>query len=204
MNAEQLRAFEALNDREQRFALKILSGSTGREAIEAGWPHTNERHLRAGTVRNRPHVHQFLTAMQCSLVGDAIMSRNEAMERLTKIARTTLNDVIDTVSVNWGTDEEPDIQMMCKLRDDEEALEAIAEISSGPNGPKVKMHDPLKAIKQMAEMNGWNANIGVELNQQGSLIEGEALDVKTLSNDALHELVMLQYAGTTADAEGSD
>jgi phage terminase small subunit len=133
--------------------------------------------------------------MQCALIDDAIMSRNEAMERLTRIARTTINDVIETKQVNWGTDEQPDIQVMWQLRDDAEALDAVSEIGAGPAGPKVKLHDPLKAIKQMAEMNGWNANIGVDVNQSGgNTIEGDVIDVKSLSNDALHELVMLQYA----------
>lgn len=194
MTPQQRSAFERLNDREQRFALKILSGSSGPEAIEAGWPHSNERNLRAGAVRNRPHVHAFLTEMQCTLIDDAIMSRNEAMERLTKIARTYITDVVEIKEINWGTEEAPDMQTTWQLRNDTEALETVSELKAGPNGPQVKLHDPLKAIKQMAEMNGWNANINIGVNQ-GGLLEGEVIDVKELSNDALHELVMLQYAG---------
>ena len=201
MNPTQRKAFEALNDREQRFAIKILSGASGPEAIAAGWPHTNERHLRAGTVRNRPHVHRFLTEMQCALIDDAIMSRNEAMERLTRIARTSITDVIDIKEINWGTDDNPDVQTMWQLRNNEEALETVSELKAGPNGPQIKLHDPLKAIKQMAEMNGWNANVGIDVNNGGTMLEGEVVDVTALSNEALHELVMLQYAGSTDQSE---
>jgi len=200
MTPQQRAAFERMDDREQRFALKIISGASGAEAIKAGWPDAKGAGIRATTVRHRPKVRAFLTEMQCTLIDDAIMSRNEAMERLTKIARATITDVVDIKEINWGTPEAPDLQTTWHLRNDSDALETVSELKAGPAGPQIKLHDPLKAIKQMAEMSGWNANINVDVNQ-GGLLEGEVIDVKELSNDALHELVMLQYAGPTDTQE---
>ncbi len=50
-------------------------------------------------------------------------------------------------------------------------------------------------------MNGWNANVGIDVNNGGTMLEGEVVDVTALSNEALHELVMLQYAGSTDQSE---
>lgn len=200
MSEEQQEAFAQLDDCEQRFAMAILQGANGSAALRVGWPgeHPNAGGRTAGMIRNRPRVHAFLTAMQATDMHDVIMSRNEAMERLTRIARTTLADVIDTKQVNWGTEEQPDYQIMWNLRlDNEEALEAVSEVKAGPNGPQVKMHDPLKAIKQMADMSGWNAAVELDVNAKG--ITGATIDVEALSTEALHEIVMIDYEATQAD-----
>lgn len=197
MNEEQQEAFVQLDDCEQRFAMALLRGATGTEAVKAGWPGAR-RDRSAGAMRNRPRVHAFLTAMQAADMHDVIMTRNEAMERLTRIARTAITDVIDTKQVNWGTEEQPDYQIMWNLKlDNEESLEAVSELKAGPNGPQVKMHDPLKAIKQMADMSGWNASVEIDVNAKG--LTGATIDVEALSNEALHEIVMIDYEATTKD-----
>jgi phage terminase small subunit len=36
-------------------------------------------------------------------------------------------------------------------------MSAISELTTGKDGIKLKMHDPKAAIKQLAEMQGWDA-----------------------------------------------
>jgi phage terminase small subunit len=184
MNMEQRQAFEQLTPNEQLYAAAIISGSSRREACRKSGVKMQTGH--------RPAVRKFLTMVSEELLSDAVMSRAEAMERLTTIARTSITDVVDVRQVNWGTDEEPDIQTMWQLRNDEEALSSVQKLSAGPSGPKIELYSSLQAIRQMSDMCGWAINEDV-----GALeAEGRTFDVQALSNDTLHELVMVHYANT--------
>jgi phage terminase small subunit len=188
LTREQESAFAALDDCEQRFALAILAGKSGEQAVKAGWP--KDESIKHGTVRNRPAVRYFLTKMQSAYISDAIMTRNEAMERLSSIARATIDDVVQVKKVNWGSDEDPDYQVTWTVRDDAPGMAAVKSIGSSPQGPKVELHSPLIALKQLAELAGWVQDPNAP---QGDLIEGQVVDVSKLSNETLHELVLTYY-----------
>ncbi|MBT0598864.1 terminase small subunit, partial [Klebsiella quasipneumoniae] len=49
------------------------------------------------------------------------------------------------------------------LLQDPDAMSAISELTTGKDGTKLKMHDPKAAIKQLAEMQGWDAPKKTEL-----------------------------------------
>ena len=42
-------------------------------------------------------------------------------------------------------------------------MAAISELTAGKDGLKIKLHDPKAAIKQLAEMRGWEAPKKTEL-----------------------------------------
>ena len=193
MDTLQAEAFMELSVEERRFCLALLAGRTGRQAIRDGWGKDNGGDAPAN-VKKRPRVKRFLFEMQRADVSPAIMQREEALARLSRIARTSLDDVIETSQINYGTETDPDIQTLWQLRDDPEALSAIASLSAGPNGPKVGMHDPIKAIRQLAEMCGWNYRDKDEELGQPKALEGEVIDMGKLSNEALAEIVMTKYA----------
>ena len=95
--------------------------------------------------------------------------------------------------INWGTEEEPDIQTVWQLKDDPEALASVQKLSAGPSGPKVELYSALQAIKQMAEMAGWT----IGANAEGALTvetDSSVIDVSSMSNETLHELVLNHYA----------
>ena len=50
---------------------------------------------------------------------------------------------------------------------DPDAMSAIAELTTGKDGIKLKMHDPKAAIKQLAEMQGWEAPKKSEVSGPG-------------------------------------
>lgn len=196
MSPEQMEAYANLNDAEQRFATTLLGGGTPVEALNAGgWVGANK--TRATAIRNRPHVRKFMALMQVDLVADAMMSRNEAIERLSEIARSSITDVVDVKTVNWGTEQQPDIQTTWQLKSDGESLSSVSKISSGPAGPRVELYSALAAIKQLSDMCGWEVPKQSEVKV--STDDDKVIDVTKLSNETLHELVLNHYA--TSDNE---
>jgi phage terminase small subunit len=101
------------------------------------------------------------------------MTRTEALERLSKMGRTSLSDIADFRNCQIGEDEEgaPVYQASWSFRDsalqDPEAMAAVAELTTGKDGIKLKMHDPKAAIKQLGEMMGWEAPKKTELSGPG-------------------------------------
>ncbi|MHA3345343.1 DUF1659 domain-containing protein [Yersinia pseudotuberculosis] len=97
------------------------------------------------------------------------MTYTEAMERLTLMGRTTIHDIATFGNYQIGEDEEgqPVFQASWKFKDSKnikpEHLAAVAELSTGKDGLKIKLHDPKAAIKQLAEMRGWEAPKKAEL-----------------------------------------
>ena len=45
--------------------------------------------------------------------------------------------------------------MLPSALQDPDKLAAISELTATKDGPKIKLHSPLAAIKQIAEMQGW-------------------------------------------------
>ena len=43
-------------------------------------------------------------------------------------------------------------------------MAAISELTAGPQGLKIKLHDPKAAIKQLGELQGWEAPKKTDLN----------------------------------------
>ena len=99
------------------------------------------------------------------------MSKNEMLENLTKMARTTINDVVDTtellvVTLNKETGEiEEDVRgqtvWQLKMLEDIEkgAHSAIKELTAGKQGLTIKMHDQMAAMKQISAMLGYDAPV---------------------------------------------
>lgn len=201
MNEQQSEAFMELSVEERRFCLAVLQGRTGRQAVRDAYGKEFSGGDYPARIKARPNVKRFLFEMQKADVEPAIMQRKEALARLSRIARTSLDDVIETTQVNYGTEKDPDIQTLWQLRDDPEALAAIASLSAGPNGPKIGMHDPVKAIRQLSEMCGWNYKDREGNPNLPAPIEGEVIDMGKLSNEALAEIVMTKYARKDASEQ---
>lgn len=110
-------------------------------------------------------VKAFMDAMKLQAVSDAIMTREEALKTLSLIGRTHLKDIVKFRTVNIGKDMETGAdlnqtawEINADLQEtDSDKLIIISELEVGKNGPKIKTHSPVAAIKQLAEMQGWNA-----------------------------------------------
>lgn len=172
MTPEQKFLFDQLTQLQQRVATNVLSGMTQRQAYYvAGGTATNDESAdaTASALLSNVKVVAFMDSMKEAAVSEAIMGRQEALEKLSLLARTDLKDLVEFGDYTIGTDEEsgvPIIQASWKIKpsamQDPKQMAAIAELSATKDGIKIKTHSPLAALKQLADMQGWNAPTKVQ------------------------------------------
>lgn len=166
MNAEQKKLFDQLTQLQQRVATNVLAGMSQREAYyAAGGGATN--HVSADStvheLLSNPQVVLFMDAMKAEAVSNAVMSRQEALEKLSNLARTDLKDLVEFGEYELGSDGEgnPIVQASWRIKDsamqDPNKMAAISELTAGKEGIKIKTHSPITAIQQLAKMQGWES-----------------------------------------------
>jgi phage terminase small subunit len=93
----------------------------------------------------------------------AVMSREEALEKLSLSARVSITDVADFKLTEVGKDADGNAihQTTWVIKNSEdiapEVAACIKSITITQTGPKLELHDQNSAIKQLADMQGWNA-----------------------------------------------
>ncbi len=167
MTPEQKTLFDKLTQLQQRVATNVLAGMSQRQAYYAagGKAETDETaDVMASRMLSVDKVKGFMDAMKDAAVTEAVMCRQEALEKLSLLARTDLKDLIEFGDYTLGADEEtgePIIQSSWKIKpsamQDPRQMAAIAELSATKDGIKIKTHSQAAAIKQLADMQGWNA-----------------------------------------------
>ncbi|ATM88725.1 terminase small subunit [Yersinia frederiksenii] len=165
LTEEQKALFDALTPLQKKFVTCLLNGDRQAEAYRnAGGKAKGEGiHSKAATMVRNGKVQAFLQSAQYEAVNEAIMTFEEAMERLTTMGRATIRDLAEFSEHELGKDEhgKPIIQAVWRFKDsvkqNPEMLDAIAELTAGREGIKLKLHDSKAAIKQLAEMQGWEA-----------------------------------------------
>ena len=111
----------------------------------------------------------------------AIMTREQALERLTKSAQVTITDVCEFRNVKVGEDDsgQPIYQTVWTIKDSENIPPHIAacikSVTITKTGPKIELYDSNAAIKQLSTMEGWDAPKRSELTGK----DGKPLALKT-------------------------
>ena len=186
LTEEQKALFDALTRLQKKFVTCLLNGDRQAEAYRnaGGKAKGDGVHSKAAVMVRNGNVQAFLRSVQYEAINEAIMTRTEAMERLSKMGRTSLRDIADFRNCIIGEDEEgqPVYQASWSFRDsalqDPEAMAAVAELTTGKDGIKLKMHDPKAAIKQTCEMQGWEAPKKTEVSGPGGApIKTESVSV---------------------------
>ncbi|EQA8945330.1 TPA: terminase small subunit [Serratia marcescens] len=175
LTEEQKALFDALTALQKRFVTHLLNGANQTEAYRkaGGRAKGDGERSKANQIVTNSNVQAFLKSVQYQAINEAIMTRTEALERLSKMGRTALTDIAEFKNCQIGEDEEgkPVYQASWAFRDsalqDPEAMAAVAELTTGKDGIKLKMHDPKAAIKQLGEMMGWEAPKKTELSGPG-------------------------------------
>lgn len=172
MTPDQKFLFDQLTQLQQRVATNVLAGMTQRQAyrLAGGTADSDESADSAVcTMLSNEKVSAFLDAMKEEAVSEAIMTRKEALEKLTLLARTDLKDLVDFGNYELGIDEEsgnPIIQASWKVKpsalQDPKQMAAISELAAGRDGIKIKTHSQIEAMKQLAKMQGWESAQKVE------------------------------------------
>ena len=199
MTPEQQLLFDQLTELQQRIATGVLAGMTQRAAyLAAGGKAVTETAIDSGAseILRNPQVKAFMDSMKVQAVSKAVMSRDEILARLSLIARTGITDIVRFKTANIGKDMETgeDINQTAwtideDLQDsDPDKLASIFELEVGKNGPKIKMHNSVQAMAQIAKMQGYEAASKHEIAGPGG---GPILtkDVSDLSDEALLALI---------------
>lgn len=195
MTPAQKFLFDQLTALQQRVATNVLSGMTQRAAyITAGGTAEDEATIDAIASRmlSDAKVSAFLDAMKEEAVSKAVMTRNEALELLSDLARTGVQDLVDFGSHELGVDNEGNavIQSVWRLKpsalQDPRKMAAISELSAGRDGIKFKTHSRTQAVQQLAKMMGWEAAQKIEHTGKAG---GPIHTVRELSEDDLEAIV---------------
>lgn len=166
-----------LTGKQEKFCLEYIKCGNASEAYRKAYstknmkPETVNRNAKALMDNNK--ISARIEALNKKAESAAVMTRQEALERLSRFARTDLADLVEFGSYEMGEDEtgRPIIQAAWKIRDsvlqDPEKLSAIAELAATKDGIKIKTHSPLQAIQQLAKMQGWESAQKHELSGPG-------------------------------------
>lgn len=175
MNEEQKKLADKLTKLQLRTVLNMVAGLSQREAYYAagGTAKSPESaDVIVCKMLRETKVKAFHDSLIDSVARDAVITRQQALERLSQIAMTNVSDVaiFRTVEVGEDKDGNPVRQSVWELKDAEDiegrSLSAIAELSSSGSGLKFKLHSPLAAIKQLADMEGWEAPKKLEIDEK--------------------------------------
>ncbi|MCG3462667.1 terminase small subunit [Xenorhabdus bovienii] len=204
---EQKVLFDALTKLQQKFALGILKGLNQIDAYkQAGYKAKTDESARASAseILTNLKVKTFLDAMNQEAVSDAVMTRQEALERLSTMGRVSLHDIAEFRNSQIGEDDkgQPVFQASWQFKDsalqNPAALSAISELTTGKDGIKLKLHDPKAAIQQLSELMGWDAPKKTELTgKNGGPININNTTAAELTDDELAAIISGQSGSSS-------
>lgn len=156
----------SLTPKQEAFCLAYLETGNASEAYRRAYSAQNMKPESVAVAASRA-LSNAKVALRISELRErsqtaAVMSRQEALERLTRIGRASLSDLIDWRTVELGKDEDGNLirQTAWALKDsvaqDPSSLALISELSATKDGIKIKTHSQLQAIQQLAKMQGWD------------------------------------------------
>ncbi|MGH1372974.1 MAG: terminase small subunit [Cellvibrionaceae bacterium] len=207
--AEQLELASVLTTLQRMTVINIVTGKMSqREAYrEAGGKAKTDASADATVSRmlSDAKVKAFYESLLNEAAKEAVMSRTEALERLSRSARVTVLDIAEFSEEVVGEDEDgnPVTQTSWRIKNsDEMSLEAAASIKSitaTKFGPKLEMHDAQGAIKQLADLEGWNAPKRAAVEHSGEIATPQKVDLGSMSKDDRSALKQLLERNTVAD-----
>jgi len=164
MTDDQKKMLEELTPLQKKVAINVIAGMSNIDAYyEAGGKCKTKASAEASAsqILSNLKVKVFIESMSHEAVNSAVMTRQEMLERLSNLSRVNMSDLIDWGTVP-GTDGEgnPTEQSIWAIKEsaqqDPNAMASIAEVTAGKEGIKIKQHSPLAAMKQLADIEGYN------------------------------------------------
>lgn len=203
MSPEQQKLFDSLTNLHKMVVIEHLNGHTHEEVWKRVRPESKmvktSVQARVKDILKHPKVKAFIESVNMEKLSDAIMSRDEALQKLSTLARGNMSDLVEFGAMQVGEDANgnPVHQSVWVFKDsallDPKKLQTIAELAAGREGFKMKIHSPIAAITKLAEMQGWNkaAKVNVDhTSKDGSMSPKEAvIDAGKLSTKTLQELL---------------
>lgn len=171
MNEEQEALFEKLTALQKEIALNNISGMNNIDSYKksSGKAKTEKAMgVSVAQILGNLSVKNFIKSMANHIVNPAVMSRQEMTERLSIIARGNLSDLIDWGEAEEVVEGEVIKQSAWRFKGSDELtkdkMATISEVTSGVAGwYRIKQHSPLAAMKQLAELAGYEAPKQIEV-----------------------------------------
>ena len=134
LTAEQQRLFDVLTPLQKRFSLAIIKGKNQTEAYRKAGGKAKGDNLRkaAHVIATNCDVQAFIKSVQREIIDEAIMTREEALKRLSKIGRASIADIAEFSNSIVGEDEDgnPVYQAVWSFKDsslqDPDAMSAVS------------------------------------------------------------------------------
>ena len=132
----------------------------------------------ASQTMKKKNVQAFYQSLLDQAASKAVMTKQQALERLTKAANASIFDVCDFRYIEDGKDKDGNViyKTSWKIKDDiaPEIAVCIKSVTMTSSGPKIELYDSHNSIKQLSDMLGWNAPRRAELTGK----DGEAIALK--------------------------
>lgn len=166
LTGEQQKLADKLTNLQRLTVIHLVSGMDYPDAHkEAGGKAKTQGAASAVVSRmlRDVNVSAFRDSLIATAANSAIMTREEMLERLTAMARTDMADVVDISNrvIVEGADGENVEQSFWALKNVEDMKEgssaSISELTATKDGLKIKLHDQKAAMKQLADLQGYNA-----------------------------------------------
>lgn len=157
----------ALTQKQEAFCLAYIKTGNASEAYRGSYSASKMTDKQvweeASKLKNSPKVDQRISELRAMAQSAAIMTREQALERLTRMACVQITDVAEFSEQVIGEDDngQPVKQTVWRIKNSDElspeAAASIKSITATKFGPKLEMHDPQSAIQQIAKLQGWEA-----------------------------------------------
>ena len=172
MTPEQAALYEALTPLQRAVCTRILGGQHQTLAYEQakaahGKPLKNRESAESSASRMMQMAKPaaFMAAMNAAAVSAAVMTKQEALEMLTRQARTPLSDLVEwaryPIASDMMTGEVTEWQTGWRIKpsveQDPEKMALISELTHGKDGIKIKTHSQQAALTLLAKLQGWEA-----------------------------------------------
>lgn len=185
LTPDQIEMASKLTALQRKFVIILVStDKSQRQAyVEAGGKAKKEetQDVNASRMLADAKVRAFYDSLLNSAASSAVMTKEQALERLSRSAVVTITDVCNFRDVQVGEDQDgnPVYQTVWTVKNSEDIPPHIAasikSVTVTNQGPKIELHDSHGAIKQLGDILGWNAPKKSELTGK----DGEPLAVNS-------------------------
>ncbi len=138
----------------------------------------------SGRLEKHPVISLHIEEAREAARQASVMTREEALKRLTVHARVNITDVCDFCLKQVGADKDGNavMGMVWTIKDSKDIEPNIAacikSVSIGKDGPKIELYDSDGAIKQLRAMEGWDKPTRTDLSSSdGSMSPSRIVDI---------------------------
>lgn len=166
LTKEQQELASKLTPLQRKFIIELVKPKTSqRQAyLRAGGTAKTEegQDASASRILSDIKVNEFYQSLINSQTKSAIMTREEALERLSKSARIKITDICNFSYVELeGVDGKKYMNTVWTMKDaediDPDVAACIKSVTFTKTGPKIELYDANGSIKLLSDMQGWAA-----------------------------------------------